>query len=56
MIILPFYQMLKWAWIQYASLLIVFVYLFRRVKQFVYSKQILPTRPFAPVLKQGHTS
>ena len=36
--------MLKWAWVQYVSILIVFVYVFRQVKNFVFSNQILPTR------------
>ena len=39
-----FYQMLKWAWVQYVSILIVFVYVFRQIKTFVFSNQILPTR------------
>ena len=39
-----FWQMLKWAWVQYVSILIVFVYAFRRIKTFVFANQILPTR------------
>ena len=35
--------MLKWAWVQYFSLLLVFIYLFRWVKNFVFSNQIFPT-------------
>ena len=35
--------MLKWAWVQYVSILIVFVYVFRQIKTFVFSNQILPT-------------
>ena len=40
--------MMKWAWVQYVSLLIVFVFVFRRIKTYVFSKQILPTIPMAP--------
>ena len=38
-----FWQMLKWAWIQYVSILVVFIYFFRQVKTFVFSKQVLPS-------------
>ncbi len=38
-----FWQMMKWAWVQYASVLIVFVYVFRNIKTYVFEKQILPT-------------
>ena len=38
-----FWQMIKWAWVQYMSILIVFIYFFRSVKQFVFSKQVLPS-------------
>ena len=37
-------QMLKWAWVQYVAILVVFVYVFRQIKAFVFSNQILPTR------------
>lgn len=36
--------MMKWAWVQYSSILVVFVFLFREIKTFVFSNQILPTR------------
>lgn len=43
-----FWQMLKWAWVQYISVLIVFVYFFRKVKAFVFSKQVLPSLQVPP--------
>merc|ERR1712141_64582 len=39
-----FWQMMKWAWIQYLSIFIVFVYLMRSLKTFVFTRQVLPTR------------
>ena len=41
--------MLKWAWVQYVSLLIVFVFVFRQIKTFVFSNQVFPTRRQPPV-------
>ena len=38
-----FWQMMKWAWVQYVSMLIVFIYFFRHVKAFVFSRQVLPS-------------
>ncbi len=38
-----FWQMLKWAWVQYVAVLIVFVFVFRRIKTFVFEKQIFAT-------------
>ena len=38
-----FWQTIKWGWVQYLALLIVFIYIFNSVKTFVYSNQILPT-------------
>ena len=38
-----FFQMMKWAWVQYSAILIVFIIFFREVKQFVFSKQVLPS-------------
>ena len=45
--------MLKWAWVQYVSILIVFVYVFRQIKTFVFSNQILPTRTYAVKQQQS---
>lgn len=37
-------QVLKWGWVQYCSVLVVFVFVFRRVKTYVFSRQVLPTQ------------
>jgi len=44
-----FWQMMKWAWIQYLSIFIVFVYLMRSIKTFVYTRQVLPTREIVDI-------
>ena len=38
-----FWQTIKWGWIQYLSVLVIFIYVFNSVKTFVFSQQILPT-------------
>ena len=38
-----FWQVIKWGWVQYLSILIVFVFFMSKVKNFVFSQQILPT-------------
>ena len=38
-----FWQVMKWGWVQYLSILIVFMYVATCVKNFVFSQQILPT-------------
>ena len=38
-----FWQVIKWGWVQYLSILIVFMYVASGVKNFVFSQQILPT-------------
>lgn len=38
-----FWNLLKWAWIQYASILFVLIYCNGRIKDFVYSNQVIPT-------------
>jgi len=38
-----FWQVIKWGWVQYISILLVFMYLANGVKDFVFSKQVLPT-------------
>ena len=38
-----FWQVIKWGWVQYLSILIVFMYVATFVKNFVFSQQILPT-------------
>ena len=43
-----FWQMIKWAWVQYVAVLVVFVFTFRQIKTFVFAKQILPTSVIPP--------
>ena len=38
-----FWQTIKGGWIQYLSVLVVFIYLFNSIKTFLFSQQILPT-------------
>jgi len=38
-----FWQVIKWGWVQYLSILLVFMFLFSGVKDFVFTQQILPT-------------
>ena len=38
-----FWQTIKGGWIQYLSVLVVFIYFFNSIKTFVFSQQILPT-------------
>jgi len=40
----PPLQLLKWGWVQYLSLLIVFIYFFRAVKEYVFSQRLFYTR------------
>lgn len=37
------FQMLKWGWVQYSSILFLFIAFFHEVKAFVFSKQVLPS-------------
>ncbi|CAM1299132.1 TMEM231 (predicted) [Pycnogonum litorale] len=40
---LGFWQLMKWAWIQYVSILLIFLWIFDRIEDFVFRNQILPT-------------
>ncbi|XP_040574725.1 transmembrane protein 231 [Lepeophtheirus salmonis] len=46
-----FWQVLKWGWVQYLSVLLIFLMLFRTIKTFVFSKQILHSIQHNPFLK-----
>ncbi|KAI1904576.1 hypothetical protein AGOR_G00007050 [Albula goreensis] len=46
-----FWEMVKFAWIQYVSVLLIFIWVFQRVQTFVFQNQILPTVPI-PLHKQ----
>ncbi|KAL2094027.1 hypothetical protein ACEWY4_011339 [Coilia grayii] len=43
-----FWEMIKLAWIQYVSVLLIFLWVFRRIQDFVYQNQVLPTVPVLP--------
>nr|XP_033797371.1 transmembrane protein 231 isoform X3 [Geotrypetes seraphini] len=44
-----FWEMIKFAWIQYVSILLVFLWVFERIKIFVFQNQVLTTMPVSPV-------
>lgn len=45
-----FWETIKLAWIQYVSVLLIFLWLFERVQRFVFQNQVLTTIP-VPVRK-----
>uniref|UniRef100_A0A8C4XMQ4 Transmembrane protein 231 n=1 Tax=Falco tinnunculus TaxID=100819 RepID=A0A8C4XMQ4_FALTI len=45
-----FWEVIKFAWIQYVSILLIFLWLFGRIKMFVFQNQVLTTTPISPVL------
>ncbi|KFZ62291.1 Transmembrane protein 231, partial [Podiceps cristatus] len=47
---LRFWEMIKFAWIQYVSILLIFLWVFGRIKMFVFQNQVLTTTPISPVL------
>ncbi|XP_029464097.1 transmembrane protein 231 [Rhinatrema bivittatum] len=44
-----FWEMIKFAWIQYVSILLIFLWVFERIKNFVFQNQVLATMPVSPV-------
>lgn len=42
--------MIKFAWIQYVSILLVFLWVFGRIKMFVFQNQVFATTPVSPIL------
>ncbi|XP_035680504.1 transmembrane protein 231-like [Branchiostoma floridae] len=50
-----FWQLIKWGWVQYISILLVFLFVFDRIKTFVFENQILNTIVDSPTkkFKQG---
>lgn len=49
-----FWETIKFAWIQYVSVLLVFLWVFSRIQTFVFQNQVLLTVP-APLLKSHHS-
>ena len=44
-----FWEMIKFAWIQYVSLLLIFLWAFERIKRFVFQNQVVTTIPVTAV-------
>ncbi|OWK15914.1 TMEM231, partial [Cervus elaphus hippelaphus] len=40
-----FWEMIKFAWIQYVSILLIFLWVFERIKRFVFQNQVVTTIP-----------
>lgn len=40
-----FWQLIKMAWIQYLAILFIFLFVFRRLKRFVFENQVVTTVP-----------
>jgi len=45
-----FWEVIKFAWIQYVSILLIFLWVFGRIKMFLFQNQVLTTTPISPVL------
>ncbi|NWY56363.1 TM231 protein, partial [Chionis minor] len=45
-----FWEMIKFAWIQYVSILLIFLWVFGRIKMFLFQNQVLTTTTISPVL------
>lgn len=43
-----FWEMIKFAWVQYVSVLLIFLWVFERIKIFVFQNQVLPTVAVPP--------
>lgn len=39
-----FWQVMKWAWIQYFSILVLSVFIFKKVKRFLFTNHIVTTK------------
>lgn len=44
-----FWEMIKFAWIQYVSILLIFLWVFERIKIFVFQNQVVTTIPVTAV-------
>ncbi|XP_059178805.1 transmembrane protein 231-like [Physella acuta] len=45
-----FWNLIKWGWVQYVSVLLIFLYIFNKVKIFVFQHQLVPTVVESPGL------
>lgn len=42
-----FWEMIKFAWVQYVSILLIFIWVFERIKIFVFQNQVVTSIPVA---------
>lgn len=43
-----FWEMIKFAWIQYVSVLLIFLWVFQHIQTFIFQNQVLPTSTVPP--------
>lgn len=50
-----FWELMKWAWVQYFCILIVFIFVIGRIREFIFRNQLVTTVPERPerTLTQG---
>ena len=48
-----FWELIKWGWVQYVSILLIFLWVFQRINYVVFGGQLLNTIVEAPKLKQS---
>uniref|UniRef100_A0A8C3VRQ0 Transmembrane protein 231 n=1 Tax=Catagonus wagneri TaxID=51154 RepID=A0A8C3VRQ0_9CETA len=48
-----FWEMIKFAWVQYVSILLIFLWVFDRIKRFVFQNQVVTTSPVTAVPQGG---
>lgn len=44
-----FWQLIKWAWVQYFCVLAIFLYIFHRIKLYVFQRQLVLTTVYCPL-------
>lgn len=44
-----FWELIKWAWVQYFCVLAIFLYIFRHIKQYVFQRQLVLTTLYCPL-------
>uniref|UniRef100_A0A672V3A3 Transmembrane protein 231 n=1 Tax=Strigops habroptila TaxID=2489341 RepID=A0A672V3A3_STRHB len=48
-----FWEVIKFAWIQYVSILLIFLWVFGRIKMFIFQNHVLTTTSVTPVLPES---
>ncbi|XP_070574056.1 transmembrane protein 231-like [Ptychodera flava] len=51
-----FWQLIKWAWIQYLAILLIFIFIFERIKTFVFKNKIVLSATERPTFDTPHKS